>query len=229
MGMGTAKRAGGSEQVVSGTKAHMEPGAPHKSASNGPGLATPTARRGGSRRVRSVHGAFHADLRRKHSREFVQEILRRAQLLPEGQDGGGAVLIRAVFEEGMPFAKLSALTGVSVRTARRCVHRLIARVMSPDFDFVMEHSRTWPTMRRKVAYATLVLGRSFRQVSKELGLSLHTVRQHHLSAVAVCEAARILAADAHAAGVVITSTPLRKAALPHSPYSPWDTEGAGRA
>ncbi|MEK6700660.1 MAG: hypothetical protein AABZ53_00200 [Planctomycetota bacterium] len=151
------------------------------------------------RRKDGREGRAHIERERLHTREYVQELLRRCEALPESQSG----LIRAIFDDGMAYARLAAVTGVTARSVKRRANRLAARVMSPEFEFVLEHSLDWTRTRQRVAHATIVLGCSFRQAALNLGLSLHVVRRHHVWTLAMCETARVLGERARAAGVLI--------------------------
>jgi|CXWL01.1.fsa_nt_gi DNA-directed RNA polymerase specialized sigma24 family protein len=135
------------------------------------------------------------DLRRRRSREFTQEVVVRAGALPDRE----AALLKAVFADGKPLTELAALTATPVRRLRRRIHRLMKRVMTPEFAYVMRHAHSWPQTRRRVAHATVVLGQSLRETGRALGLSLHSVRRHHESVRSMCEAVASLAREARAA------------------------------
>jgi DNA-directed RNA polymerase specialized sigma24 family protein len=137
-----------------------------------------------------------ADLRRRRSRAFGDEVLARAQSLPAAD----AALLRAVFVDHTRMTQLAALTRMHPRRVRYHLRALVNRVMAPEFTYVLRPAPSWPIERRRVAHAVIILGHSLRRVSRDLGLSLHTVRTHAAQVRAMCEAARHLAAElsAHA-------------------------------
>ncbi|USN99697.1 MAG: hypothetical protein H6810_03290 [Phycisphaeraceae bacterium] len=66
---------------------------------------------------------------------------------------------------------------LSARTERRRLRRLVTRVLSPRFAFVIASRRAWAPTRRRVAMACVVQGLSMREAGAALGLSLHSVRR----------------------------------------------------
>lgn len=131
------------------------------------------------------------DLRRRDRRDYARTLLERAAWLPAGD----RELIEAVFGEGLsvvaylrrcrdrglePASTRGAPAGgsVSARMARRRLRRLIERVLSPRFAFVVAHRTGLGATRRRVAMACIVQGRSLREAAGMLGLSLHAVRRH---------------------------------------------------
>lgn len=128
---------------------------------------------------------------RPASRRATDDLLRRALALPE-QD---AALLHAVYVDHMRMTSLAALTGIPIRALRRRLRSLTQRLMTPEFDFIAARAHTWPAPRRQIAHALFILGKPLRQTARDLGLSLHTVRQHAAHLGALCEAARTLAAE----------------------------------
>jgi DNA-binding CsgD family transcriptional regulator len=135
------------------------------------------------------------DLRRHHRRDMVATLVDRAQaakLPPEDM-----ALLRAAYGDGRTAVELAhLLAGASrtprgrddARSIRRRIRRLAQRIMSPRFVFVMRHRDTWPATRRRVAELCILQGHSLRDASKELGITLHTVRRHHEAIQALFEA-----------------------------------------
>lgn len=85
-------------------------------------------------------------------------------------------LVRAVFARGLSTREASSLTGLPLRRARRRVRLLARRVLSAEFQFVMARREGWPPMRRRVATACVLEGRTLREAATFLRVSLHTVR-----------------------------------------------------
>ena len=136
-----------------------------------------------------------ADLRRRRSRALADEVLAQSDALAI-EDGA---LLRAVFLDHKPMTELAALTRMPVRRVRRHVRQLVERVTSPVFAFVVRQSHAWPFERRRVAMAVVIMGKSYRKASIDLGLSLHAVRRHAASIEAMCEASCQLASELAAA------------------------------
>lgn len=114
-----------------------------------------------------------SDLRRRRSPVVVEELVHRAALLPEADRG----LLLAVYRDATPARTVAALRGLDVRRVRRRVRLLVQRVLSPRFGFVMDHMASWPRGRRRVAQAVVIEGRSLREASETLGMTVHAVRR----------------------------------------------------
>jgi hypothetical protein len=124
--------------------------------------------------VRAEALEFATDLRRSPSREALEVIVHRSGcLLPEDQ-----ALMDACFSRGMRVLELARLQGVDPRVVQRRIKRLSARVISPEFSFVLNQESAWPPTRRRIARAVVLEGRTMRGASKALSISLHTVREH---------------------------------------------------
>ena len=85
------------------------------------------------------------------------------------------------------------------RIARRRLRRLETRLASDRFAFVIARRNSWATTRRRVAVTCVLHGRSLRQASRELGISLHTVRRHVEAVEAMVVAFREAGAEARSA------------------------------
>lgn len=129
-----------------------------------------------------------ADLRRKQRREWADLVVERAGSL----DPADAAVLRAVYGDGRPIKELAAMVGVPPRAMSRRVHRLVRRVMSPPFEFVVRFAHNWTRERRRVAFSIVVLGRPLRQTAADVGLSLYEVRRHYAAVMALVEAATAL-------------------------------------
>jgi len=124
---------------------------------------------------------INPDLRRRTRREHAEAITGRAAWLPADD----RELVEAVFAHGRSVAayvrtqrERGLRPGLTERTARRRLRRLIQRLASPRFAFVIDQRRHWGATRRRVAMACVVQGLSLRQAARALGLSLHAVRRH---------------------------------------------------
>lgn len=113
------------------------------------------------------------DLRRRERRVWAETIgARAAHLLP-----GDRELVEAVFVEGLGAEAAAERVGGSVRTVRRRSRAIAKRVLSREFEVVLQERDAWPRMRRLVATACVLQGRTLRDASAHLRVSLHTVRR----------------------------------------------------
>lgn len=103
-------------------------------------------------------------------------------------------LVESVFERGMSVAALARAVGDDPRHLRRRLKRLLNRISSREFQFVLRARRHWSDNQQRVADAVILRGRTQRQAASELNLSLHQVRTY-LHAVHVLMRAQV---DAHA-------------------------------
>lgn len=113
------------------------------------------------------------DLRRRFRAEQVDLVLRRATDLATPD----RLLLESMLRDGYTTKRLASLSSQSVRTLRRRAKRLIQRLASPEFMFVVRHRDAWPTTRRRVADACIVEGRSMKLAARTLRLSFHSVRR----------------------------------------------------
>lgn len=115
-----------------------------------------------------------ADLRRRRKAEQIDLVLQRASALGTPD----RTLLEWVLRDGRTAIQVAHVTKEPVRAVRRRVRRLMRRILSPEFLFVVREREQWPPTRRRVADACIVDGRSMNQASKELRLSFHSVRRH---------------------------------------------------
>ncbi|MFG0326942.1 MAG: hypothetical protein ACF8SC_06710 [Phycisphaerales bacterium JB037] len=115
-----------------------------------------------------------ADLRRRRRRDLAEAILDRASWLPPDD----RALIEAVYRDGRSAREVAALAGTTPRIVRTRLRRVVTRVMSDRFRFVVLARSSWTRTRRLVAESCVLCGRSMRQAAEELGVTLHTVRRH---------------------------------------------------
>lgn len=132
---------------------------------------------------RSTGNTPTPDLRRRAfrgGREYAELLIDRAVWLPAAD----RELVTAVFAEGLSVAAYTrrcrerGFGDQSARINRRRLRRLITRLISPKYAFVIARRGDWPIARRRVAMACLVQGLPFRHAAAALGLSLHAVRRH---------------------------------------------------
>lgn len=124
------------------------------------------------------------DLRRRDTRHAAERILERAAAANLPSDD--LAILRAVYRDGLAAADVARLQAdpdrrhdADPRPVRRRVRRLTQRILSPLFLFVLHHREHWPDARRRVAEALVLKGKSMRDTSEELGLTLYAIRRHH--------------------------------------------------
>jgi hypothetical protein len=140
---------------------------------------------GGTDSQRAWEPSTAADLRRKDGREPTQRLLHLAEGLPAPD----RELLRSVFQDGRRVVEVAALVGTDSRTLQRRVRRLAARLGTPLYAFALEHRGRWPALRRRIATSCILEGRSLRQASAEMAVSIYTVRRHYEAVLALFEAA----------------------------------------
>ncbi len=118
---------------------------------------------------------------------MADAILRHLDAIPEEQQRR----LRAVFERGMRVSELARLSGLDAKRLRVQMHRLVARLLSERFRFILSHARDLSPTRRRIAIHCFIHGRSLRSAAQELHLSMHAVRRHHVAILALCEKAGV--------------------------------------
>lgn len=112
------------------------------------------------------------DLRLTMAREQVEALMASAAfLVPADRE-----LLEAVFGSGRSVVSVARLMGVTPKAARGRVRRLVDRINSPLFRFILRNVRDWDETHARVAVACIVQGRSIRGAARDLGLSFHRTR-----------------------------------------------------
>lgn len=101
------------------------------------------------------------------------QLLGLAEHLPEED----RVLLQAVYDRGMRPSEFAKAIRVRPRSIRLRIRRIVARVGSPMYQFVVGQRDSWPEPRRTIAELVILRGESQREVARRLGVSLHCVRQ----------------------------------------------------
>ena len=113
------------------------------------------------------------DLRRKRSRDLAEIVADHAQwALPDDR-----AIIWAIYRDGLTAQQVAHLRSESPRVLRARVRRIVARLVSDQFRFVLRKRDGWPQLRRAVGGACVLQGRSMRDAAAFLRLSLHQVRR----------------------------------------------------
>jgi len=106
-------------------------------------------------------------------RSFAERVVDLADHLPASD----RALLRGIYDRGMSAAEFARAIGQRPRTVRRRVHRLLSRVTSPAFQFVLRSAGRWPERRRRVGTLVFLHGCSIRGTARQLGVSQHRIRQ----------------------------------------------------
>lgn len=114
-----------------------------------------------------------ADLRRSVPADLARTVADRAHwCMPEER-----ALIEAMYRQGMTAQQIAKLRDEPATAIRRRIRTVVRRVLSPRFVFVLRHRDQWPPMRKRVATACILQGRTLREAAAHLHLSLHAVRR----------------------------------------------------
>ena len=106
-------------------------------------------------------------------RSIAEKVVMRAEFL----DSTDRALLQAVFDRGITAAEIARAIGERPETMRRRVQRLVERLGSNPYQFVMRQLKNWPPCQQKVGESVFLRGLSHREASQQLGMSLHRVRR----------------------------------------------------
>lgn len=107
-------------------------------------------------------------------RDHAERVVQRARYLAPRDEQ----LIVAVFDRGITPGEAAILLGIRPETARRRIRRLLERMSSRLFTFVLTHLETWEPERQTVARSRFLESRSIRDTTRATGISMHYVRLH---------------------------------------------------
>ena len=130
---------------------------------------------------RAIDGGAYAerqgdriDLRRRRETDQTDRLVRRAHWLePSDRE-----LVLAVFERGQSAAAIAGMSGEPVRRIRKHIRQLVARLNDPRVAYVVAHHNAWGKTMQGVGKQFYIQGRTMREVSEQLGISLHCVRKN---------------------------------------------------
>ena len=106
-------------------------------------------------------------------RLIAENLIIRAEFL----DSADRALLQAVFDRGVTAAEIARAIGERPEALRRRIQRLVVRLGSDPYQFVMRQLSQWPSCQRKVGESVFLRGLSQREASQHLGMSLHRVRR----------------------------------------------------
>lgn len=151
-------------------------GAPSRRASR----VDPAARRGPV----DGQGGPTRSSRVDHGRALAESVLNRSEWLSPSD----RQLLRSIYADGHPVARLAPMLHVGKRSLRRRIERLLERVNSRRFAYVAARHARWPSTRRRIAASMVLEGRSLRETAESMGMSLYNVRRHYEAINALFEA-----------------------------------------
>lgn len=109
----------------------------------------------------------------QHQRDAADAIAAAAAYL----DPSDKALLEGIYDRGMTPTALARAAGVKPAAIRARVQRLIQRINSPAFRYVLQHRANWPRQRRMIADAVFLRGWGQRSAAADAQVSVHRVRQ----------------------------------------------------
>jgi hypothetical protein len=123
----------------------------------------------------------------RHRDALARRLVELAEHLPALQ----RQMVRAVYHDGLEPGAVAALMGLSPAAFRSALRRLTKRMLTPEFALVALRRSSWPPDVARVASTCVLAGLSLRSASRELGLSMHFVRQALQRVLVMAEALRL--------------------------------------
>lgn len=106
-------------------------------------------------------------------RMIAEKVVMRAEFL----DSADRALLQAVFDRGITPAEIARAIGERPEIMQRRVQKLVERLGSSPYQFVMRQIKDWPPCQQRVGESVFLRGLSHREASQHLGMSLHRVRR----------------------------------------------------
>lgn len=107
-------------------------------------------------------------------------------------DPSDRALINAIYRHGMSAAEFARAVHMTPANIRNRVRRIVRRMISAPFRYVLAHRSGWPHAMRRVAEAIFLEGRTQREAAAATGVSLHHVRQIHQRVITLCSANEVV-------------------------------------
>ncbi len=124
------------------------------------------------------------DLRRRRETRMTDRLVRRAHWLKQED----RELILAMFDRGQSAVSIARMKHIPVRHVRKQIRHLVARLNDPRVAYVMAHNNSWNPTMQAIGQGLFIHGRTMRDLSKELGISLHCVRKNRDAIEAMTQA-----------------------------------------
>lgn len=110
---------------------------------------------------------------RSRVRVEVERTLRLAEHLPDHE----RALIRLIYEAGRPIREVGAAMNLHPRKVHSRIRRILRRIDSDLFRFVLRARSNWADDVREVARLIVLEGLTHRAAADAAGRSLHFIRQ----------------------------------------------------
>lgn len=110
---------------------------------------------------------------RRHRRAYIEQILDRAVHLGESD----RILIQQVYEFGLSMTDVARLRKEKLKSVQRSVSRLLVRMNSELYLFVLSHLDVLPESIRRAADLVVLQGYSLRRAADMSQQSLHHMRE----------------------------------------------------
>ncbi len=123
------------------------------------------------------------------ARRDLRRLMERLSLLAEHLGADDRALVEQVCGHGVPIATVARLSRRPQRAMQRQFHRIMQRVNSKEFTFVLAHFGHFRGVQRRVARSVFLEGTSMRRAASEHRITLHQVRQHVDAIRAIANAA----------------------------------------
>jgi hypothetical protein len=92
----------------------------------------------------------------------IDRVLRLADHL----DPADRALVRSIYDRGMSAGELARAIGRTPRAVNRRLERLVRRVSTPEYRFILRERRSWPATRRRVAELVFLRGGTQRAAAE---------------------------------------------------------------
>jgi len=119
--------------------------------------------------------------RRLRDRSVAEVLLMRASHLSTPD----RALVECVLGGQQSVAQIARSVGAPIRPMRSRLRRIIARLGSPEFLFVVRSRDAWSPLRQRVADLCFVRGFTVYEAAEELRVSRYSVRRHRESILAL--------------------------------------------
>ena len=124
---------------------------------------------------------------RLHLRQQTEQLLHLAQYLaPSDRE-----LVCSIYHHGMTPTQLARAIGARPRAVRARLQRLLTRINSPTFRYVLATRHKWTPRTRRIAEAIFLRGEAQRQTAARAQTTLHHVRRESQRIRANAEAAPV--------------------------------------
>lgn len=121
---------------------------------------------------------------RHRHRDHIERLVQYAQYLPPTD----RALLCSVYERGLSTTELARVMGTRPRAIRARLQRLLARLDSPTFRYVLQARHNWPPRTRQIAEALFIHGQTQRTTAAKLQTTVHQIRRESDRIRAIAEA-----------------------------------------